>query len=265
MNLDDDYANAAYIPDAESFLEYWDEAARNYRQAEYTLGRAQLNQPYGAHPDQAFDLFYPSGRPEGLVVFVHGGYWLRFGRRDFSHLAQGATLRDWAVAIPSYPLAPAASIPQITQSIAAAITEAAGRISGPICLVGHSAGGHLVARMGQNDVVFPSEVRDRIRKIIPISPVADLLPLMQTEMNATLKLNATSAKAESPASQPKPDKIDVHVWVGAEERPAFLAQAQLLADRWQASLTIEISKHHFDVIAGLEDPKSELMAVLLEE
>jgi hypothetical protein len=50
------------------------------------------------------------------MIFVHGGYWLRFGRRDFSHLAQGACSRDWAVALPSYPLAPGASIPQITQS-----------------------------------------------------------------------------------------------------------------------------------------------------
>ena len=263
MSLDDDYANAAYILDADSFLEYWDEAARNYREAEHTLGRAQLNQPYGPHLDQAFDLFYPAARPLGLVVFVHGGYWLRFGRRDFSHLAQGACLREWAVAMPSYPLAPETSIPEITQSIALAITEAASRIAGPIVLVGHSAGGHLVARIGQDDVDLTKAVRARIQNIVPISPVADLLPLMQTEMNATLKLTTASAKAESPAYRPKPNDTDVHIWVGAEERPVFLEQAKLLATNWQVDLTVEASKHHFDIIAGLEDPDSPLMAALL--
>jgi len=263
LSLDDDYANAAYIPDAEGFLDYWDEAARTYREAEHSLGRAQLNQPYGDHPNQQFDLFFPAGRPLGVVVIVHGGYWLRFGRRDFSHLAQGATLRDWAVAIPSYPLAPSASIPEITQSIVAAVTAAALRIGGPIILTGHSAGGHLVARMGQNGVGLPSVVRDRIKTIVPISPVADLLPLMQTGMNMSLKLTESTAKAESPANQPKPDGIDVHIWVGAAERPVFLAQAKLLADNWQAALTVEAAKHHFDIIAGLESPDSGLMAVLL--
>lgn len=263
LSLDDDYANAAYIPDAEGFLDYWDEAARNYREAEHSLGRAQLNQPYGDHPNQEFDLFFPAGRPLGMVVIVHGGYWLRFGRRDFSHLAQGATLRDWAVAIPSYPLAPSVSIPEITQSIVAAVTVAASRIGGPIVLTGHSAGGHLVARMGQNGVGLPSLVRDRIKTIVPISPVADLLPLMQTEMNMSLKLTVSTAKAESPTNQPKPDGIDVHIWVGGAERPVFLAQAKLLADNWQAALTVEASKHHFDVIAGLENPDSSLMAALL--
>jgi arylformamidase len=119
--------------------------------------------------------------------------------------------------------------------------------------------------MGQDDVGLPSAVRGRIQKIVPISPVADLLPLMQTEMNVTLKLTKASAKAESPAYRPRPNDTDVHIWVGAEERPVFLEQAKLLATNWQAGLTIEVSKHHFDIIAGLEDPDSSLMAALLED
>ena len=263
MSLDDAYANAAYIPDAERFLTYWDETARNYREAEHMLGRAQLNQPYGAHPDQAFDLFFPAGRPVGLMIFVHGGYWLRFGRRDFSHLAQGACTRDWAVALPSYPLAPGASIPQITQSVALAIDQIARRIPGSIVLAGHSAGGHLVARMGQGDSGLSCEIRTRIQTIVPISPVADLRPLMQTEMSGPLDLTEAIAKAESPALHPAPKGVRAHVWVGADERPAFLEQARLLAENWQSDLTIEPKKHHFDIISGLEHPESELLEAML--
>ena len=263
MSLDDAYANAAYIPDAERFLTYWDETARNYREAEHMLGRAQLNQPYGAHPDQAFDLFFPAGRPLGLMIFVHGGYWLRFSRRDFSHLAQGACARDWAVALPSYPLAPGASIREITQSVALAIGQIARRIPGPIVLAGHSAGGHLVARMGQTGSGLSSEVRTRLQTIVPISPVSDLRPLMQTQMSWPLGLTEEIAKAESPALHPAPDTLRAHVWVGANERPAFLEQAQLLATNWQSSLTIEPGKHHFDIISGLENPESELLEAVL--
>ena len=263
MTLDDAYANAAYIPDADRFLTYWDETARSYRDAEHTLGRAQLNQPYGADPNQVFDLFFPAGRPVGLMIFVHGGYWLRFGRRDFSHLAQGACSRDWAVALPSYPLAPGASIPQITQSVSLAINQIARRIPGPIVLAGHSAGGHLVARMGQGDSGLSCETRTRIQTIVPISPVADLRPLMQTEMNGPLGLTEDIAKAESPALHRAPKRVRTHVWVGADERPAFLEQAQLLAKNWQSSLTIEPGKHHFDIISGLENPESELLEAML--
>jgi acetyl esterase/lipase len=52
-------------------------------------------------------------------VFVHGGYWLRFGRGDWSHLAAGPVARGWAVALPSYTLAPAARIAAITAEIGA--------------------------------------------------------------------------------------------------------------------------------------------------
>ena len=174
MSLDDDYANAAYIPNAENFLQDWEQSAREYREVEHSFGRAQLNQYYGEQPGQAYDLFFPAGRPDGLMVFVHGGYWMRFGRRDFSHLARGATLKGWAVAIPSYPLAPNASILEITNSVATAITKAAARVAGPIVLAGHSAGGHLVARMGQVDIGLTDYIQDRLMRIMPISPVGDL-------------------------------------------------------------------------------------------
>ena len=74
MNLDDDYANAPYIPNSENYLQHWEESAREYRETEHSIGRAQLNLPYGKHPEQVFDLFFPAGRPLGLVVFIHDAY-----------------------------------------------------------------------------------------------------------------------------------------------------------------------------------------------
>jgi hypothetical protein len=83
-------------------------------------------------------------------------------------------------------------------------------------------------------------------------------------MNATLGLDADEAARESPALCPTPHAIPVTVWVGADERPAFVEQASWLAGAWPHSdLVIEDGRHHFDVIDGLADPESEMIARLL--
>ena len=48
------------------------------------------------------------------VVFVHGGYWMKFDRSYWSHFSEGLTARGWAVAMPSYTLAPEARIGSMT-------------------------------------------------------------------------------------------------------------------------------------------------------
>ena len=52
--------------------------------------RAAPGLAYGPGARQKFDLFRPEGTARGLMVFVHGGYWMMRDRGDFSHLAAGA-------------------------------------------------------------------------------------------------------------------------------------------------------------------------------
>jgi len=262
MDYDDAYNNRDYIPGADDFIETWEDRAVEFRSLEAAIGRARLNLGYGAHPREAFDLFLPAGRPAGLMVFVHGGYWRAFDRGYWSHFAVGAQALDWAVAMPSYTLAPEAGISQITAQIAAAVTAAAAMVAGPIVLAGHSAGGHLVARMACTDTGLGPEVTDRIAHVIPISPVADLRPLRHTAMNADFQLDEAEARTESPVLC-TPRDLPVTTWVGAEERPAFLEQARALAEAWPgAALKIAPGRHHFDVIDHLEDPGSAMLAPL---
>jgi acetyl esterase/lipase len=162
-----------------------------------------------------------------------------------------------------YDLCPAVKISEITGQVAKAITAIARRATGPIALTGHSAGGHLVARMLAPGVL-PEAVRERVTRTVPIAPLADLEPLLQTSMNETLQLDPSEAKAESPMRQPKPEGVSVTVWVGADERPALRDQARWLADAWQANLVTMPGKHHFNVIDDLTDPGSAMMFVLLD-
>lgn len=260
---DDAYNNRGYIPGGDDYPDRWAEDARQFREMEAAVGRARLNTGYGAHERERFDLFHPAGRADGLVVFIHGGYWRLFDRSYWSHFARGCCARGWAVAMPSYPLAPEVGIDAITRAAAAAIAHAAGIVTGPIALAGHSAGGHLVARMACADAGLPGAVAKRIRSIVPISPVSDLRPLIETSMNADFRLTEALALAESPALQAKTLSVPVSVWVGAEERPVFIDQARCLAEAWSAELTVAPGRHHFDVIDALEDGESDLVQAIV--
>jgi arylformamidase len=258
VDYDRAYANAApFIPGAETFRPRWTREAAAFRAS---LGeRARTAIPYGPKPRNHLDLFLPEAAPRGLLVFVHGGYWLRFDRELWSHLAAGAVARGWACAIPSYTLAPEARIGAMTQEIARAVEVAAALVAGPVVVTGHSAGGHLSARMGCADVSLSAPVK----RVVPISPLADLEPIALTAMNADLRLDEPEIASESPARLPLRLGVEAHVWVGAQERPVFLWHARLLSEAWSCPWTPEGGRHHFDVIEGLTDPTSTLLSVCL--
>ncbi|WP_319825584.1 alpha/beta hydrolase [Thalassovita sp.] len=261
-NLDDAYANAAHIPGADGFPPRWAAEAAAFREGMLEQGLAELDIRYGPTPRQRFDLFTPDGGAKGLLVFVHGGYWLRFDKSYWSGFAKGAVEAGWAVAMPSYDLCPSVEIADITRQVAHMIPVAADMVAGPIVLAGHSAGGHLVARMCVPGVL-PDTVAARLVRVMSISPVADLRPLLRTSMNDAFRLDMAAAEAESPALMAPLDGLEVIVWVGAEERPVFLEQAASLAEAWGCPCVIDAGKHHFDVIDGLAEPGSRMLARLL--
>lgn len=257
IDLTDAYENGAYIPDAEAIRDRWAADAAAFR----AQAKGAFDVRFGPAKREIMDIFHPKGTPKGLMVFVHGGYWRMLSKETFSHCAAGAVARGWAVAMPSYTLCPEVRISDITGQIAVAVAAAAQKVEGPIVIAGHSAGGHLSARMAMPGVL-PEDVANRLQKVVPISPVTDLRPLMQTAMNGDLQLDAAEAEAESPALGPRRD-VPVHVWVGGGERPAFLDQARWLRDAWGCGLTITEGQHHFNVIDPLTDADSALMATLL--
>ncbi len=257
MDMDRAYANGAFIAGADTYPPKWEAASAEFRAG---LGaRAQLGLAYGGTARQRFDLFLPIGTPKGLLVYVHGGYWLAFGRETWSHFAAGALARGWACAMPSYTLAPEARIADITVEIGRAVYAAAAMVAGPVVVTGHSAGGQLSARMG----CVGAPLAARVARVVPISPVAELDPLMATVMNEKLAITEAEAALESPARLALRKGVDAHVWVGGQERPAFLWQARTLSENWDCAWTVAAGKHHFDVIDDLANPNSALMAACL--
>ncbi len=245
--LDEDYENTRYIPRGGEYPALWSQAAKAFR-----LKHPPLDV-------DGSDVFLPPAPAKGLMVFIHGGYWMETGRADWSHLAHGAIAQGWAVAVPSYRLAPAVRISDITAEVGRAISRVAAQVAGPIALSGHSAGGHLAVRMICQDSPLPAQVHERITACVPISGIFDLRPLLRTSMREVLRLDEAEARAESPIlSRPRPD-VATTVWVGTEERPEFIRQSRAFVAAWQetgARITLEQedARHHFDVIEALTDP-----------
>lgn len=254
---DDAYTNGAHIPNGAAYPDRLAAEAAAFRETARAepLGRGQI--------------FLPDATPKGLVVFIHGGYWMRFDPSFWSHLAAGPLARGWAVAMPGYPLTPEVRIADITAHVGAEVAQAAARIAGPVALTGHSAGGHLAARMICEGGPLPDAVVGRISICLPISGLFDLRPLLRTAMNDTLRLDETQAVAESPAlMRPRAD-VPMIAWVGGAERPEFIRQSQLLANIWAGlgtatEMVIDPGRHHFDVIEGLTRPDSPLTRALLD-
>jgi acetyl esterase/lipase len=260
---DDAYANGAYIADADAIVAGWAE------RAEATRARHRAEEvSTGSGARQFFDLYGDVRGAEGLTIIVHGGYWKAFSGRAFAHLVEGPLARKQAVAAVTYTLAPEARIAEITQEVARAVAVAAAKVAGPIRLIGHSAGGHLVTRM-LCEGVLARDVVERIDHVVSVSGVHDLRPLLRTEMNETFGMSMEEAAQESPALLVPVRGVRLTCVVGSEERPEFRRQSALLANIWTglgvAARNVELAgEDHFTIIAGLEAPEGALTKILLD-
>ena len=265
---DDAYANWPNIPRSERWPDGWIEPAKAFRES--WAERTRLDVPYGPAPRNLIDFYLPDGTPKGLVVFVHGGYWMRLEKSFWSHLAAGPLAHGYAVAMPSYTLCPDIRISGITRETGKAIELAAAEVAGPIHLTGHSAGGHLVTRMASITSPLPEAVRARIGNVVSISGVHDLRPLMLIANNEILKIDEAEAEAESPALLRPLPGTQLTCWVGGNERSEFLRQNALLASIWKGlgaatAAVEEPDRHHFNVVDGLASPDHPLTKALLAD
>ncbi|KQQ88733.1 alpha/beta hydrolase [Aureimonas sp. Leaf324] len=267
-DFDAAYDNSAAVQGSAVIIAELPRLAAAYREAARARGFAEFDIPYGPHERHRLDLFRPDrDTPAGLVVYVHGGYWKALDKSVWSHLARGARDNGFAVAVPSYRLAPEARVAEIGEDVARAIVYAAGVVQGPIRLVGHSAGGHLVARQIASDSPLPAPVMSRIDLVVPISGLSDLRPIRRTRMNDILRIDEREARAESPALLEPVVDCRIEAVVGADELPELRRQTDALASAW-AGLGARITAtelpgtHHFDVVESLGQASGRLSRLL---
>jgi len=81
--LDANYNLRAAVPEHPAYFARYEVESGAFRQR----AQSRLDLAYGDGPGQGIDLFLPQDPAPPLLVFIHGGYWQRFGRKDFSFVA----------------------------------------------------------------------------------------------------------------------------------------------------------------------------------
>lgn len=199
-----------------------------------------------------------------LLVFIHGGYWQALSAADSLYLAPGALAAGWSYAAVEYTIAPSGTVAQMVRECAAALAELAAR--GPwstVVLAGHSAGAHLAA-MSAVSAASPLPV-DRL---VLISGVFDLRPLVHTSVNDALGLTTESAASLSPMLLPVASTPDTVVTWAQDDTDAFARQSHDMAARLRdaGGVVRELEcrqRHHFDIVDDLVDLTHPLGAAAL--
>lgn len=213
-------------------------------------------------------LVVPAGAGAPLLVFVHGGYWQALSAGASMYLAPGAVGAGWAYAAIEYTIAPAGSVPQMVEEVRAELA-AVSTLAAPSQLVvaGHSAGAHLAAMAA---LVHTATVA--VDRLVLVSGVFDLRPLVRTTVNDALGLDESGAAALSPQLLPLDagagHQPDVVVAWGAADTNAFRAQGRNFAERLSfAGLNVRTmecaGRHHFDIVDDLVRPSAPLGAATL--
>ena len=259
------FDNMGHVAGSAALPAHWAAEAATYRASGV---KVEADIAYAEAPRARLDIVWPDEPAKGLVVFVHGGFWMRLDKSYWTQFAEGVRRAGWAMALPSYTLAPEARIAAMTMQIAKAVTCAGGHVAGPIRLAGHSAGGHLVTRILCKDTPLSPNILGRIEKVVSISGLHDLRPLLKTKMNTILGLDEAEAAAESPALASPLPLSRVTAWVGGGERPEFIRQARLLVMIWSGldcdiDLEIDAEQNHFSVLESLKRADSPLVKALL--
>ncbi|WP_452223618.1 alpha/beta hydrolase [Lacinutrix chionoecetis] len=91
-----------------------------------------------------------------VVIFVHGGYWTEGDKKTYGFLGRNFAKNDVVTVIPGYSLSPEGNYDTMAKEIAQAVQWTKNNIEAykgdpnQIFLMGHSAGGHLIALISTN-------------------------------------------------------------------------------------------------------------------
>ncbi|MBY0611944.1 MAG: alpha/beta hydrolase [Beijerinckiaceae bacterium] len=249
------YNNSAAVADSAAQVESWRSASTAFRLAH----GGHLDIAYGPKPRNQLDLYPASDASAPCLIFIHGGYWMRNGRENFACMAEGALAKGWSAALPSYTLAPDATLTEIVAEIRRSLdwfaeNRALHGITGPVILSGWSAGGHLTAMTFDHPVV---------KAALPISGVFELGPIRDTYINDAVRLTDEEIVTLSPLrlqSAPKPMSIAY----GTRELSALVEDSRALnamrAMLHQPGHLIPVAgADHFSILESLRKADGLLM------
>lgn len=259
--LDAAYSNSGAVPgSARLMVDFRTRSANVYRDV---TCRRQL--AYGPLPRQRYDWFAAGSADAPTFVFIHGGYWQSCTKEDFAFIVTGPLQRGFNVVLAEYTLAPQATMTQIVGEIGALLDHLLGDRDGlgiaghPLCLSGHSAGGHLTAMHRSHPVVSHA---------MPISALVDLEPISLGALNDKLQLTAREVDVLSPLRHIDPG-APMTILVGDAELPELVRHSrQYAADcqaRGETARYLPVPGcNHFSILEDLAAPAGVQMTALAQ-
>jgi arylformamidase len=231
---------------------------------------------YGRHHAERLDIFLPAaaGPAAPVHVFVHGGYWHRLDKTDFSFVARA--LPDAVTVVVNYALVPSVDLDELVRQVRASIAwvhanaRSFGGDPARITVSGHSAGGHLVAMLLATDWSHFGAPADVVRAGCAISGLYDLEPIRLCYLNDVLQLSADTARRLSPVHLERAGAAPLVLVVGADEGPEYHRQTNDLATAWRAQdAAIDVidarGHNHFSIVAELERPDTALARTIRKQ
>ena len=223
---------------------------------------------YGSHPREVLD-FYRAPNSKGTLIYIHGGYWRMLSKFETSWVADGFVEQSVSAALINYPLCPEVTLSDIRGSIVRAFVHLYKNVLNNeerenIVVAGHSAGGHLAALHLATDWTAYGLPQNPISGIIGISGIYDVAPLMQTTMNADIRITEESALALNLMTVEIKSRAPIVFAVGGDEPSEFHRQAADLAKAWGPLHPKVLSlpdANHFTVVDSLADPEGALNKV----
>ena len=260
--LDAAYNNSAAVGNYAAIKLDWSRRSARVRDGR----RGHLDLAYGSAPRQRLDLFLADDRAAPTLAFVHGGYWQRNDKSEYSFIAEGPLAHGFNVAVVEYSLAPDARIDQIVAEIGLALGWLAAHLAEygadpkRIYISGHSAGGHLTAMTMGLGIA---------RGGLAISGLYDLEPIRLSYLNAKLRLDAAEARRNSPIAHLPARAAPLIIAYGASELPELCRQSVAYASaRIEHGLPSRLlpieGADHFTVLESLAAPDGVLVNALAE-
>lgn len=261
-----EYNPRVRVTDVLDITARWEAQAAAFREQ-----RPPRAERYGEHPREVIDV-WRAERPRGVVHFIHGGYWRALSKDEFSWIAAGFLGQGLSVSLLNYPLCPEVTLERIRASTEAAFAHLHRNVLDDreretVVVSGHSAGGYLSALHLLVDWTAHGLPAAPIRRVVPISGVFRLAPLLHTSMNEALRLDAASAQALSLDRAQPAFEAEVALVVGGDESDEFRRQSEEMARNWVAlspPVVLVPGTHHFDVVDGLGLPGSPLNRLVAE-
>jgi arylformamidase len=240
--------------------------------------RAHQEAHYGKGEDETLEILPCGVKGAPVVLFVHGGRWMALPNEGFIHFAE--TILDngahFAAARFSTLTEPpgAVRMPDMVDQLRRAVgwlyhnARQFGGDPDRIHVVGHSSGSHLTSVLLTTDWTKYGLPRNIFKTGTCISGMYDLHPVMLSSRSNYVKLSAEEEDEFSALRHLDRLHCPMLVTHGDKESPEFQRHAQAFtAAMKQAGHPHTFIKldnsNHFDGVASLHDPQSQLSKALL--